>query len=295
MPLASLDPLVIVSSIALLLGVLSLWLGRRVWIAALLLAVAVAYGAGVMFGPAGVWIFLLAGAAWLYRNWKPRLSIYAVRLIRAALALVVVCLALSLGAHVLPGFNNPILLRDVLLSPDAPPYRQYVNFDKTIAGVLILGIAYQGLLRSRQDWFQSLRRAAPIIAVNVVVVVLFALAIGYVRFDPKWTTYFWTWAALNLFFTCVSEEALFRGFIQRELAAALHRLRFGATAPVLISATLFGLAHVGGGWTYVLLSSVAGLGYALTFRLTDRIEMSILAHFSLNAAHFLLLTYPRAV
>jgi hypothetical protein len=37
---------------------------------------------------------------------------------------------------------------------------------------------------------------------------------------------------------------------------------------------------------------LAGLGYALAFRASGRIEMAILAHFGLNAVHFLLLTYP---
>jgi uncharacterized protein len=39
-------------------------------------------------------------------------------------------------------------------------------------------------------------------------------------------------------------------------------------------------------------TTLAGLGYALAFRASGRIEMAILAHFSLNAVHFLLLTYP---
>lgn len=58
-------------------------------------------------------------------------------------------------------------------------------------------------------------------------------------------------------------------------------------------AALFGLAHWTGGWSYVLLAALAGLGYALAFRASGRIEMAILAHFGLNAMHFLLLTYPR--
>lgn len=58
------------------------------------------------------------------------------------------------------------------------------------------------------------------------------------------------------------------------------------------SAALFGLAHWAGGWSYVLLAALAGLGYALAFRASGRIEMAILAHFGLNAVHFLLLTYP---
>jgi hypothetical protein len=46
--------------------------------------------------------------------------------------------------------------------------------------------------------------------------------------------------------------------------------------------------------SYVLLAAVAGLGYALVYHRTRSIEMSMLTHFTLNAMHFLLFTYPRA-
>jgi hypothetical protein len=44
------------------------------------------------------------------------------------------------------------------------------------------------------------------------------MAMGFTAFAPKWTALFWLWAVVNLFFTCLSEEAFFRGFVQAELA-----------------------------------------------------------------------------
>lgn len=41
------------------------------------------------------------------------------------------------------------------------------------------------------------------------------------------------------------------------------------------------------------IALLAGAGYAIVFDRTRRIEMAMLAHFALNAAHFLLFTYPR--
>lgn len=293
MLVAQFHPLVVAACIALLISVPALWLGRYMWIIGLTATVAVGYVAGALFGPAIVWIGLLAGTAWLYRFWTPAMSPAASRVLRVTLALSVAILAILLATHALPGFRNSLLAKDLVFSPGAAPYRQYLNFDKTVAGLLILGIIYQGLMRTCGDWLQALRRASPIIAANIVIVVLLALALGYVRFDPKWTSYFWLWATVNLFFTCMSEEAFFRGFIQRELATALRGRRYGDTTAMLISAALFGLLHFAGGWTYVGLSAVAGLGYAMVFRITNRIEMAILAHFALNATHFLFLTYPR--
>jgi uncharacterized protein len=44
----------------------------------------------------------------------------------------------------------------------------------------------------------------------------------------------------------------------------------------------------------VLLAAAAGLGYAIAYQRTGRIEASMTAHFTLNATHFLLFTYPRS-
>jgi CAAX protease family protein len=44
--------------------------------------------------------------------------------------------------------------------------------------------------------------------------------------------------------------------------------------------------------SYVVLAAAAGLGYAIVYHRTKSIEMSMLAHFGLNAVHFLLFTYP---
>jgi hypothetical protein len=62
---------------------------------------------------------------------------------------------------------------------------------------------------------------------------------------------------------------------------------------VVASALLFGLAHAGGDIKWVALATLAGVGYGAAYAKTRRIEAPILAHFLLNAAHFVLMTYPR--
>ncbi len=136
------------------------------------------------------------------------------------------------------------------------------------------------------------RRAAPIVPIHIALVAAGAAAIGYLTWQPKWVPLFCVWAPVNLFFVCLSEEAVFRGFIQRELAAALRGTRAGNVIAIAVSAGLFGLAHFGGGVSYVVLATAAGLGYAIVYHRTRSIEMSMLAHFALNTVHFLLFTYP---
>lgn len=275
------------------LTVLALWVGRTYWVAIGIAAVALGYLGGVLYGPAVVWIVLCAGACALYarsrarddRPRRPWLLVFS--------AACIVAMSLALGMHALPGFRNYLVAKEVLLSPGALPYTLYLNIDKTIAGVMILGIVYASLLKRGGQWLEALRMAAPIAAVTIIVVILLSLGAGYVEWAPKWTSFFWIWAASNLLLTCMAEEAFFRGFLQRELALRLAHQRWAAALSVSVSALTFGLAHFAGGLAYVALASVAGLGYALVYHRTRSIEMSMLTHFALNATHFLLFTYPR--
>lgn len=292
MELARLPPLSLVTYGFLLLAIVGLWVRPVVWVAALLGAVGCGYWSGVLTGPAVVWTALLAGACWLYRTGQEAPASSRRRLLQLPAAAVVLILAFLLGAHLLPGFKNPILVRDLVLSPGASPYTRYLSFDKALVGLLLTGILGEELLRSCRDWLEALRRAMPWIVATIVLVLGLTLALGQVALAPKWTSFFWLWAVTNLFFTCIAEEAFFRGFLQRELSRMLVGFRGGQPLAIGGSAVLFELAHWAGGWSYALLAALAGLGYALAFRASGRIEMAILAHFGLNAVHFLLLTYP---
>jgi membrane protease YdiL (CAAX protease family) len=87
----------------------------------------------------------------------------------------------------------------------------------------------------------------------------------------------------------VSEETFFREFIQKHLRSiAAPR----SDTSVVASGLLFGVAHFAGEWRYVVIATLAGLGYAMVYRRTSRLEMSVLAHFTVNAVHFVLFTYP---
>ncbi len=278
---------------ALLFAVIGLWIGRYVWLGLMVIAVVVGYASGVLQGLAVVWIAAFAGVCAGYERARG-LPVGGVgrRLAIALFAAGILALGLLLGMHALPGFHNFLVLDKVVLSNRAAPYTLYLNFDKTLVGVCILGLCHQPLLKRARGWAEALRRAAPIVPIHITLVAVGAAAIGYLTWQPKWVPVFWLWAAVNLFFVCLSEEAFFRGFIQRELSAALRGTRAGSAIAIVVSAGLFGLAHFGGGVSYVILATAAGLGYAIVYHRTKSIEMSMLAHFALNSVHFLLFTYP---
>jgi uncharacterized protein len=127
---------------------------------------------------------------------------------------------------------------------------------------------------------------------TVIAVLGTASAIGYVHWDPKWPPQAWTFLTLNLLFTCVAEEAFFRGVIQEQLTRALERRPRLVWFPVAVSTLVFALAHASGGLPLVALAALAGLGYSVVYSITRRIEAAILVHFAVNAIHFVGFSYP---
>jgi membrane protease YdiL (CAAX protease family) len=285
------DPMTLIPFALLLAAVLGLWIHRAVWMVALVAAVAAAYHTGALHGLAALWLALLAAFAWAYRMWREKPRNVTSRAAQLIAGIVFFLLALALGLVLLPGFPRTVLIAETVLSPGAAPFALGLGFPKVTAGILILGLINETRVRSWRELGAVLRRVAPVLLATALVVMCFTLAAGYVRFDPKWTPMFFTWAVANLFFTCLSEEAFFRGFVQAELARLGGR---GWTIfAIATSAVLFGLAHFGGGSTYVIAATLAGLGYALAYHRTQRIEAAMAVHFGLNAVHFLMFTYPR--
>lgn len=176
----------------------------------------------------------------------------------ASIALLVAAGALMI--HLVPGFNNPRVLSEVRFTPDALPFRLHFNFDKASLGLLMLAFLHPRMTRWT-DWRAMFVAAIPAVLATVGVLLGLSLLLGYVRFSPKLpeATGWFLWA--NLCFTCVAEEALFRGFLQRRLATYWDEKPYGAWLSLGIAAVLFGLAHAAGGPIYVLLSTLAGIGY----------------------------------
>lgn len=213
---------------------------------------------------------------------------------RRTLAVLAAVFALALSLHLLPGFHAPLLFHDVRLTPDAAPFALAPGFDKAAAGLLLLA-AFSVRATSWRQFASQLPAIAAVALATCVVAIGIALAAGYVRFEPKWVEASPAFLVANLMFTCVAEEAFFRGLIQERLmrlAQARRRPAWNGVA-IAVSTLLFGLAHAGGGVTWMAVATVAGLGYALIYARTRSIEGAILVHFAVNATHFIAFTYPR--
>jgi membrane protease YdiL (CAAX protease family) len=199
--------------------------------------------------------------------------------------------ALLLALHRVPGFHNPVLLDHVQVSAGAPPFTLYANFDKAIAGIVLMGV-FCAPIRARADWLPMLRRTLPVLAATLVVVLGAGVLFGVVRPDVKWLPATPWFLVNNLLITCVTEEAFFRGFLLAGLARGMTGWRAGPAVAVVVSTVLFGLAHAAGGPLLVVFATLAGFGYAAAYLRSGRIEGAILVHFALNAVHFVAFTYP---
>ncbi len=274
----------------LLVSIASLWLtGRRVvWFATLAIALVFGVLAGRVGALAFVPIAALAGCFYVAQE-----SRYGTAL-RIGVGAVGTVLSVALALHIVPGFDNWKILDEFALSDRSQPFSLYLNFDKPLVGLFILAFGAP-LLRRWADWKTMLVAAAPIALAGIALVYGAGYLFGYAALDPTFGSVFPVWALRNLFFTCVAEEAFFRGFLQRYLEQGLGRFRSGKLVSLAIVSLLFGFAHFAGGAGYVALSALAGLVYGYVYQRTGRIEAAVLTHFLLNAGHFLIFTYPAAL
>lgn len=275
----------------LALAVVALWLpgsllNRPWWQWLTVAALAAAWNAGVLHAE-GACVALLWFAAvqvWTLDPGAPRGR-------RGLEATIILVAAAALMIHWLPGFANPRVIGPVHFTPDAVPFLLYVNFDKTLIALALLGLVHARIASAR-EWRRVLGEVARWAPLTIAVVLAGSFALGYVRWAPKWPAEAPLWLAVNLLFTCTAEEALFRGFVQGGLRRAWAQVRGGRWLALGVGAVAFGLAHAAGGWKYVALATVAGAGYGWVYERTQRVEASVLTHWALNSLHFLLFTYP---
>ena len=200
-----------------------------------------------------------------------------------------ILLALTLALHYLPGFHNAQVIPPQHLSENAIPFSMYLNLDKPLIGFwLILACPW---IIAQRSLTQTLKTSAITLSLTALLTLTSACLLGIIEWSPKWPDVARLWLLNNLLLVTLVEEALFRGYIQSGLTQRLKHLPHGEHLALLLAALLFGLAHWGVGWQWVLLATLAGIGYGLAYRFGG-LAAAVATHFGLNLLHFGLFTYP---
>lgn len=236
-------------------------------------------------------------ALWLGRITPPALLITTAGLLLAWLTpqlplrwavvarVVLIIWSVALTLHLIPGFSNLKVLDQVQAGPGSVPFNMYLNLDKPLLFFGLL-LAWPTLLGSGGAirW-----RPLALLLLPLAALLLIAWQLGALRPEVGLPHWWWLFALNNLLFTCVAEEALFRGAIQQELAKRYH-----TAVAIAVAAILFGAGHLAGGPLLALFATLAGGCYGLAFQLSGRLSVAILIHFAFNFAHLALFTYPLA-
>ena len=162
-------------------------------------------------------------ALWLDRMTLPALLVSVAGLLLAwrtptlparwamAARVVLILWAIALTLHLIPGFNNLKVLDQALAGPASVPFNMYLNLDKPLLlfGLLLacpMLLGKGGAIR----W-----RPLALLLLPLGALLVIAWQLGALKPEVGLPHWWWLFALNNLLFTCVAEEALFRGAIQQ--------------------------------------------------------------------------------
>ena len=277
------DPLLCLMGSLLLLAISCLWIHRYVAFVLALSSAGLAYYMG-RISPFAIGILGLFSTLLLLEQHINRASV-----LKGLITVAIAAVATASFFHLLPGFTNWQILPPTQVSSGAPPYDFYLNLDKGLVGFLLLFFMIKPA-QNRHEWTMILKGWLALTPWGILCLLGITYFFGWTVYEPKKPTFFLAWAAINLLTVSLVEEALYRGFIQERLS------RWIGPWNALILNTL---AFMGGhfyfthDWRYLSLVGLASFFYGLTYHLTKRVEAAALVHFSVNAFHLLLWTYPR--
>lgn len=207
--------------------------------------------------------------------------------------LVFLILSFLLLTHYMAAVPSLKIFDQLLFAKGSAPFDLYLNYDKVYLAVVLF------LMLPRLERQVKLRNSVPTIlkyyVIAVALLLPLALLLSYVKWEVHNNPYILIWVVNNFFFVAFAEEVIFRRYVQTGLLHYFRSTQYGDFLAIFGAALLFGLTHWAGGFTYVLLASLAGVFYGFCFYQTSNVRSALFLHFMVNLTHALFFTYPYAV
>lgn len=252
---------------------LSFWVKKdaKIWGGFLTLSLAFALIAKLLAGPGLLFIIALLFLWHLYKQ-KPSWALFGALIILSTL----------FKWYVLPGFNS------YFITPRFP-----LGLEGALIGLFPLAL-FIPLAQTKKDWCKVINGALLGLG-GIICLAFIALLFKATNFDIKIPSHMPLRIVTNLLFTCIPEEAFYRGFVQKKLTDTLQRTRGSQLIAILVASLLFTLVHLSWGASPAILGFVflASLLYGFVYQVTQKIESAILTHFLLNMFHMLFFSYHR--
>lgn len=233
-------------------------------------------------------VFLLLYDYFLKRS--NRVGIYVCWLAAIVLGIVV-------GLYRPTGFNYPLIFSVNQLHDGGAPMSLYFNTAKFLAGYIILYYLLSSSV-SASAYLQSRSKQILLSLPSIVLILGIAYELLDLHLYTKPLKYIAMFGLVNLFVTCVAEEAFMRlllqAQIQKMISVSVRQPLLQELIPLLITTLIFVLTHSVHGFNVIVTYTVAGFSYGLVYCLTKNLWACIGVHFGVNIIHFAFFTYPVA-
>lgn len=209
---------------------------------------------------------------------------------------IVIVFSILLASHKLTGFNNFQVIEQIQLSSSSIAFDIWLNIDKVLIGLLILIFAKINF-SSLKEYGSIIKEVLKNYLLFMFIALLLVNSFGTISFDFKIPSldFFLIWTFKMIFFTVLAEELFFRYLLIRAFKTYFINYQYNTMIALVLSSFLFGLAHFGGGISFVVLATIAGFFYGRVYIKTNRVESAIILHFLVNLSHLIFFAYPISV
>lgn len=249
----------------------SLWIKRepKIWGTLFCLSVLAGVINGYIYWTG---FLILIGSTLLWFSFYQKLSI--------TVFFILVCIGMSLKLHLLTGFI-----------PHSITKKFAIGLENPLFGFFPLALLIP-LAHGIKEW-KSVFKGLIIGCLGIGIMVALAMISQVVTFDFHTPSHLFLRLTSNLIFTCIPEEAFFRGFIQKNFSEYFKKLWIGNGLALILTSFLFAGSHYY--WSpnlgILAFTFIAGLLYGSVYLYSKKIESSIFCHFLLNFVHMTFFSY----